>query len=201
MRTIKNYTVAIILGIFVGILTVIGQKYLPINFNFLANSGAVWLVPAFFVSYLLKPSKGNSIGLCIVCLLFCVISYYWFEAIMNNHELYLGRWAIIWTVMAFIAGVIFGLGAYFVNNRNDFLKYCGMNLLPAVFFSEGMTKLIHLSDYSHMIPAIIMITCIGVIIYLAINRKDYLKRFNLLSFMALSLLGLVGHEMLYRISI
>lgn len=201
MKTIRNYTVAIILGILVGGLTVIGQKYLPINFNFLANSGAVWLVPAFFISYFLKSSKGNSIGLCIVCLLFCVMSYYWFEAIMNNHEFYLNRWAIIWIVMAFVAGAVFGLGAYFVNSRNHILKYCGMNLLPAVFFSEGMIKLIHLSDYLHMIPAVIMITCIGLIIYLAINRKDYLKRFNLISFMTLSFLGLVGHEVLYRISI
>ena len=59
MKTSRNYTVAIILGIFVGGLTLIGQKYLPINFNFLANSGAVWLVPAFFVSYLLKPSRAT----------------------------------------------------------------------------------------------------------------------------------------------
>jgi hypothetical protein len=38
------------IGITVGILTVIGQAYLPGNLNSLANLGPVWLLPAFFVS-------------------------------------------------------------------------------------------------------------------------------------------------------
>jgi len=187
------------LGILVGGLTLIGQKHLPINFNFLANSGAVWLVPAFLASCFSKSGKGHSITLCIICLLFCVSSYYIFEAVMNKHELSFGRWQLIWTAMAFIAGSIFGLGAYFANNGNGVLKYCGMNLLPAVFFSEGIIKLIHLEDYSHMIPAVMMFLCIGLILYFTINRKDCVKKYNLLSFAALSLLGLAGYELLYRI--
>lgn len=38
------------LGLLVGILTVIGQAYLPGNFNSIANSGAIWLIPAYFIS-------------------------------------------------------------------------------------------------------------------------------------------------------
>lgn len=51
MQYAKKYTLAVVLGLVVGILTVIGQKYLPINLNFLANSGSVWLIPAFLFSY------------------------------------------------------------------------------------------------------------------------------------------------------
>lgn len=47
----KNSVVSYILGLVVGVLTLIGQKYLPMNLNFLANSGAVWLIPAFLLSY------------------------------------------------------------------------------------------------------------------------------------------------------
>ncbi len=34
----RKYIITIIIGTLVGILTLIGQKYLPINLNFLANS-------------------------------------------------------------------------------------------------------------------------------------------------------------------
>lgn len=200
MKNIRNYLIVIILGIFVGGVTLIGQKNLPINLNFLANSGAVWLIPAFFASYFSKTSKGNSIALCIVCLLFCVNSYYIFESFMNNHEFSFSKYQALWTIMAFLAGGVFGLGAYFANNSKGILQYCGMNLLPAVFFSEGMNKIIHLRDYSHMIPAVIMVACIGLTIYFVVNRKDCIKKYNLLSFAALSLLGLAGYELVYIIS-
>ena len=47
MKTIKNFMISILIGLTVGVITVIGQKYLPINLNFLANSGAIWLIPTF----------------------------------------------------------------------------------------------------------------------------------------------------------
>jgi len=119
---------------------------------------------------------------------------------MGSYELSFGRWQAVWTVMSFISGSVFGLGAYFANNSNGILQYCGMNLLPAVFFSEGVDKLLHLADYSHMIPAVIMVICIGLLLYFIVNRKNCIKKYNLLSFAALSLLGLAGYELLYRMS-
>lgn len=200
MKRTKNYIIAVILGIAVGCLTLVGQKYLPINLNFLANSGAVWLIPAFCISYFSKSNKLDSIILCIVCLLFCVSGYYIFEAIINHHGLTMNKWEIVWTVMAFAAGFVFGFGAYFANNSENLLKYCGMNLLPAVFFSEGVNKFIHISDYSHMVPAVIMVSMIGLILYIVINCKDSIKKNNLISFTILSVFGLAGFEVLYRIS-
>lgn len=51
MKSAKRYILAIVLGSVIGVLTLVGQKYLPMNLNFLANSGAVWLIPAFLLSY------------------------------------------------------------------------------------------------------------------------------------------------------
>lgn len=45
MKSAKRYILAIVLGSVIGVLTLVGQKYLPMNLNFLANSGAVWLIP------------------------------------------------------------------------------------------------------------------------------------------------------------
>lgn len=132
MSIFKKYLIGILIGILVGTLTLVGQKYLSINFNFLANSGAIWLIPAFCISYFEKMDKKHSILVCIVCLLCCVYGYYSFEAIVNHHSFEFSLYTMIWTVCAFVGGVIFGLGAYVANNSENRLKYFGKNLLPAV---------------------------------------------------------------------
>lgn len=201
MNISKKYTIGIILGIVVGILTVIGQKYLSIEFNFLANSGAIWLIPAFLTSYYGKLNKGHSATVCIICLLCCVYGYYGFEAVINRHSFTIGLYTIIWTVCAFGGGLIFGLGAYFANKSSGFSKYCGLNLLPSVFLTEGINKIIHISGYMHMIPAVIMVTVIGVLIYFIINKKHAFEKWNLLSLLLITALGLLGYEILFRITI
>ena len=66
MKSAKKYILAIMLGLAVGVLTLTGQKYLPMNLNFLANSGAVWLIPAFLLSYFGKET-GCRLSLTQLC--------------------------------------------------------------------------------------------------------------------------------------
>ena len=195
MKSTKNI-LAIILGLVIGVLTLIGQKYLPMNLNFLANSGAVWLIPAFLFSYFEKGNRLQAIAATIVCLLGCVYGYYIFEAILNQHTFTLAGGALFWTVVAFIAGAVFGFGAFLANQKNSKLKYLGMNLLPAVFTAEGLDNVIHLKDYSHMIPAVIMKIMIGVILYLVINRKDVINIENMVSYVVITALGVAGFAVL-----
>ena len=155
MDAVKKYISAIGLGLAVGIVTLIGQKYLPMNLNFLANSGAIWLVPAFLLSYFWKKDIVHSIAVTIICLLGCVYGYYIFEAVLNRHGFTLAGGALLWSVVALLAGAVFGLGAFFANQKHSKLKYLGANLLPAVFTAEGLDNVIHIEDYSHMIPAVI----------------------------------------------
>lgn len=196
MKSIKIYILAIILGLVVGVLTLIGQKYLPMNLNFLANSGAVWLIPAFLLSYFEKGNKLHAIATTIVCLLGCVYGYYIFEAVLNHHTFTLARGTLLWSVVALIAGAVFGLGAYLANQEGSKLKYFGMNLLPAVFTAEGLDNVIHIEDYSHMVPAVIMKIIIGVILYLVVNRKDVIKIKNMISYVVITALGVVGFAVL-----
>ena len=198
MKKTYKYIVSILVGLIVGMATVIGQKYLSINFNFLANSGAIWLIPAYLLSYYFKVSKKNSILISIMCLIFCVLGYYGFESVLNQHAFIIGKYMIIWMVCAFLGGIIFGLGAYYANNKNSILKQFGQNLLPAVFLSEGINKLIHIKDYTHMIPAIVMVITIGVILYLIVNGRNVLQRKHILTFGMLSLFGIAFYEIIYR---
>lgn len=192
----KKYVFAIILGLVVGVLTLVGQKYLPINLNFLANSGAVWLIPAFLLSYFEKGNRLQAVAATIVCLLGCVYGYYIFEAVLNHHAFTLTRGTLLWSGVAFIAGAVFGLGAFFANQENSRLKYVGMNLLPAVFTAEGLENVIHIKDYSHMVPAVIMKIIIGVILYLVINRKDVIRFKNMMSYAVITALGVVAFTVL-----
>ena len=178
MKKLYKYLIAIIVGFFVGLITIIGQKYLPINFNFLANSGAIWLIAPLFLSHHLKLNKKESILISIICLLFCVFGYYLFESIINNHHFQISNLMIVWIICALISGIIIGLGTYFLNYKSGILKACASNLLPAIFVAEGLNKFIHIDGYKHMIPAIIIVTCIGIVLYLLINRKESFQKYN-----------------------
>lgn len=197
MKSTKKYILAIVLGLVIGVLTLAGQKYLPMNLNFLANSGAVWLIPAFLLSYFEKGNRIQSVAITIVCLLGCVYGYYISEAILNHHAFTLAEGALLWSGVALAAGTVFGIGAFFANQESSRLKYYGMNLLPAVFTAEGLDHVIHIQDYSHMIPAVIMKISIGVILYFVINRKDVIKLKNLASYVVTTTLGVAAFAILF----
>lgn len=197
MKFAKKYILAIVLGLVVGLLTLAGQKYLPMNLNFLANSGAVWLIPACLLSYFEKGNRLHSIAITILCLLGCVYGYYIFEAILNHHAFTLTEGALLWSGVALFAGAVFGLGAFFANQENSKLKYFGMNLLPAVFTAEGLDNVIHIKDYAHMVPAVIMKVLIGVILYLVINRKNAIRPKNIISYAGITALGVVAFAVLF----
>ncbi len=199
MINIKQFIISIFVGFGVGIITVIGQKYLPIQFNFLANSGAIWLIPAYLLSCYFNTNFISSIFVSILCLIACVFGYYSFEPILNNHAFVINIHVIIWLICALIGGFIFGLGAYYSHSKNPIFSQLSKNLLPAVFFSEGVNKLIHLKDYNHMIPSVIMVTVIGVLLYFVIHRKNAFEKNSILTFAILASLGTLFYEILYRL--
>lgn len=80
--------------------------------------------------------------------------------VLNHHTFMLAGGTLLWSVVAFIAGAVFGLGAFFANQENSKIKYFGMNLLPAVFTAEGLDHVIH--KLKNMISYVV-ITAFGVV--------------------------------------
>lgn len=195
----KKYIIAIVIGSVVGIVTLIGQKYLPENLNFLANSASMWLIPAFLIPYFFKPDKINAILLSIISLELCCLGYYIFEAVLNHHTFEINRTVIFWLVCAVAGGIVFGLGANFSNTKENIIKNVSMNLLPAVFISEGLDKLIHISEYEHMVSGIILQIIIGLILYFVINNKECLNIKNILSILCLTILGTLAFSILFGV--
>lgn len=192
----KKYILAITIGILVGILTMIGQKYMPMDLNFLVNSSSMWLIFAFLIPYILKTNKKYSIILSISNLIFCVLGYYVFEAIINHHTFEFGRVIIFWLMCAVVGGFVFGLGANYSNTEKNVIKCISMNLLPAVFLSEGLYKLININEYENILINLTLQMIIGFVLYLVINHKESLKKKNLFSILGLVILGIVFFSML-----
>ncbi|MDW2797650.1 DUF6518 family protein [Clostridium boliviensis] len=190
---------AFLIGLLIGILTVIGQKYLPGSLNSLANSGAIWLIPAFFMASTAE-KKFTAIILCAETLIVCVISYYWVESIVNQHTFVFGGFYLyLWLICAVIAGVIFGFGAYFYRQKSTYYNW-GASLLPAVFLAEGLSQIIHLSEYMHMIPAVIGRIILGIALYFIIYRKAFCQRKSLISFCTYTVMGVAGYEILFMLT-
>lgn len=196
----RPYAYSLLIGILAGILTVLGQKYLPSSVNNFANSGAVWLVPAFLTSFLMRGNRSTSVWISIIVLLGCVFGYYGFEAILNKHTVTVNSWMTVWFVMAFAGGSIFGYGAYLANRGAGLWQLIGRNLLPAAFIAESANKFLHFSDYSHLLVSMILSMGIGGVLYLLINWPEVVKRKNIAVLLALTVLGTGGFELLRLLS-
>lgn len=197
----KNYLIAIVLGIIVGLLTVIGQKYLSNYLNFLVNSASMWLIPAFLLPYLLRANNKDSVIISITTLIFCVLGYYIFEAIIHNHTFEFSSSVILWLLCAIAGGIVFGLGASYANTKSGKIKLLSMNLLPAVFLSEPLYKLININEYRNIVLDIIVQSLIGLILYGIINSKESIKLKNILSCLFFIILGFLGFVALSALSI
>lgn len=191
---------ALLLGLLIGILTVMGQKYLPGSLNSLANSGAIWLIPAFFMASTAE-KKLPAIILCVETLIVCVISYYLVESIFNQHIFVFGDFYFyLWLICAVISGIIFGFGANLYRQKGTHYNW-GASLLPAVFLAEGLSEIIHLSEYMHMIPAVIGRILLGLALYFIIYKKDFYQWKSLISFGSYTVLGVTAYEILFKLTI
>lgn len=83
-------------------------------------------------------------------------------------------------------------------DKNDIIGDLCRNILPAIFAAEASSKLFRISDYRHMIAGACLQLRIGLALYTLINRKNVLKKENVLSFIVLLILGSVAFELLWR---
>jgi hypothetical protein len=192
---------SIFLGLSVGILTVIGQTYLPGNFNSIANSGAMWLIPAYFISLSFSSAKQSIIS-CTLCLINSVVGYYFFESIWNSHSfIFFSYYMFLWLICAVIAGTIFGIAANCgKSSKNVFYNNLGKAMLPAVFMAEGLNILFHRKDYLHMINVGYAWIVISFILVIIIYKKNILKKESILSLILATILGLLFYKLLFIIT-
>jgi hypothetical protein len=122
-------------GILTGLATLIGQGILPGQWNTLVNSGAVWLVPVFFVGSRM-PSRAWAATAGAVTLLVTVATYYASAAFTGAPIS--PRAVALWAVVALVAGPLYGLaGRWWHDDRRAF-RVSGVALLGGVLVAEGL---------------------------------------------------------------
>ena len=200
-KTAGNLGWNLLAGILLGILTLLGQQYLPDFLSgSLANSGAVWLIPGYLLAYYRAQKLWQSVTGCILSLFGAVLGYYGLQMAVSQ-SVYWNRMMLIWLICALAGGMIFGIGAWLAQTKENWWKSFGKNLLPAVFLAEGVQKLLHFSSYIHMLPSIAIILCVGLGLYFLLHDKECFGARNLISAAGLILLGVAGYEGLYWISL
>lgn len=188
---------SIAIGIVVGLCTVFGQKYLLGALNSLANSGAMWMIPAFYIACIYRKQWKSALA-SVIYLLACVVTYYGYYAIFW-HYVSIGFYPLFWAGCALLFGTIFGLGANYAKYGKGFFPYLCKMLLPAIFLSEGLMELSHYNDYRHMTGAIIIWLVIGFILYIINSGKESLSKNCLLAILIMTGLGFAGYQLLYYV--
>ncbi|MGW2557420.1 DUF6518 family protein [Streptomyces sp. NPDC001635] len=139
-RVSRWWLSAAVAGIALGVLTNLAQGWLPGSFNQIANSGALWSVPAFAAGAVVagKTAVRTSApaGLCTTIGL--VVGYYGYAELGRSGMGSLA-WPLVWLVMAVLSGPLFGVaGAWWRRGHTTRRRVVGLAALAGVFGTEAI---------------------------------------------------------------
>lgn len=198
MKLWRSILISIIIGTIVGVTTVLGQGVLPADWNWLSNSGTVWLIPVFFVAALAS-TKVKAVALGIITLFSTVLGYYGYSMLVQNvpHSMF---YILVWVVAAIVGGIIFGVSGFLWSMDRTWKHRFGSALIGGVFITEGLFILLHWQDYSHMLSSGIFKIIIGFILVIVLERSNKERISSLLAMLPIIFLGGVGYEILLFIT-
>ena len=176
----------IICGLIIGVVTLVGQATLPGSWNQIANSGAVWVVPVFFLGSLMSSDKYAAFA-GIGMLVAIVIGFYASQALLGI-ALSL-PFIIFWVVVALVAGPLFGVAGHWWRGERFSRSVAAIALLSGVFFAEGLYYLLRL----HYLPQGWGGIVISVLIALLLGRSFRERLFAFLFLPLTALLGLAAY--------
>jgi hypothetical protein len=125
-----------ICGLMVGVLTFVGQGKLPGSWQHIANSGAVWLVPVFFIGSLM-PTDKSAAASGIGTLAGTLVGYYGTAALALGFppDFY---YTAFWVGMAIISGPMLGVAGHWWRSERLSRRVVAIALLGGIFISEGL---------------------------------------------------------------
>jgi hypothetical protein len=130
---------AAVCGLAVGALTFVAQGLLPGTLNHFANSGAVWLAPAFFIAALMPGWKGAAL-VSTEMLLGEVLGYYGLAALVLGTGF--GFFVALWTGTALVGGPLAGVAGFWWRHARFAWRVVAVAFLGGVFIAEGIFLLL-----------------------------------------------------------
>jgi hypothetical protein len=176
-------------GAATGVLTFVGQRYLPGQWNVLVNSGAIWLVPVFLVaSRMRSASWGAAAGLGTLAA--TLLGYYGAATLSGIPES--TYFFALWCGVALVAGPLYGAAGSWWRDVRRTRRVAAVALLGGVFVAEGSYLIVALRYHGSgtgMIAAGVALTAV-----LARGGRDRL--YALLALPVVALLAFAVHQVI-----
>lgn len=135
-QSLQRLSLALVIGLLTGALTLLGQRYLPGPLLSFANCYSVWLSAAFLFGTLVRSPLWAFAGGAIVQLS-ALAGYYLTSFLVLNLSLDSYGYAVFWGIGGVIGGPAFGLAGYWWGNGAGIRRIAGGALLGASYLSEG----------------------------------------------------------------
>ena len=186
---------AMIVGILFGFLTHVIEEKLPSDWQFLVDTKAIWLIPAFLIAFNLPLRRrySDAIIVSIITLLATGITYY-----TNDFAIMEGRWRFAsefenFIIPAIIAGAITGYIAYLGHSAtHDIIRYASVAVLPAIYTGGGVEGIISSINNFSLTPEIATELIGGLIFYILLAGKNKLKLKSTVSYIVLTIIATLG---------
>ncbi|MFJ6900697.1 DUF6518 family protein [Streptomyces hokutonensis] len=184
-RIAVGIAASLAVGTGLGVLTNLAQGWLPGSWNQLANSGTVWSAVAFVAGALLATwgtAAAAAAGLAAEVGL--VVGYYGYAEFGRSG---MGALApvVVWLVMAFVAGPLFGaVGAWWRCGTTS-RRITGGAAVAGVVGTEG----IHYSFVLHYMPPAFACWILMIALSLVLGRTNRERVMTLLTALPMSLLA------------
>ena len=140
----KLVVVSVLVGLGLGVITVLGQKWLDGDWDRLANSGAVWLTVAFAVGSHM-PSTRWAAAAGFATLIAAVIGYYAAVPLLVEGADASVRSVAIWLGPAIGGGPLFGAAGRWWRGVDATRSSLSTALMGGAFVAEGVYTLIRIA--------------------------------------------------------
>jgi hypothetical protein len=152
-----------VVGLVLGVLTLILQGVLPGDWSPLANSGGVWLLGTAAVGTL-APSFRWAATTGVVTLLATLAGYYITAIVWHGTPESTSAMAV-WAVAALIGGPVYGAAGFAIRRRHGALRVVGVALLSGFLVSEAVYFLLVVQNFvGYAIAESVVAVCIVLVL-------------------------------------
>ena len=186
---------AVVVGILFGLFTHILGNYLPEDWQFLIDTKAIWLIPAFLMAFNLPLRRKctDAIIVATITLIVTGATYYSSEVVKGSGAWYFYGDFGIYIIPAIVAGIITGYIAYLGRSAtHDIIRYASVAILPAFYTGDGVEGIISTINNFEWTPEIIAKLIGGFLFYLIISGKNKFKPKSATSYLILTILAAFG---------
>jgi hypothetical protein len=126
---------AVVVGVAVGALTFVGQRFMPGQWNTLVNSGAIWLVQVFFVGSRMRTLPWAAAA-GVATLLATLAGYYVPDTLAGTPQSLF--YVTLWVGVALIDGPLSGMAGCAWRSDRRMHRVVGVAMLGGVMATEGL---------------------------------------------------------------